>query len=182
MQARLSKKQSLALHCNLVKQTWHTLCASKLCDIELCVSEGDDAFFKALIPPPKLTSQHGYDLGQRMHNAIEAGLQNYQSVLLVGSDCPSIDEAYLFRALKALEEKPVVVGPAEDGGYVLIGMKYIQPKIFEHVSWGTAQVLAQTRQGLVQEKREWTELPTLADIDRPVDLSHIKNLAEMLTL
>lgn len=105
-----------------------------------------------------------------MYRAILGGLARHDRVILVGSDCPWIDRAYLQSALAALETAPLVLGPALDGGYVLIGARQIRPELFSRISWGTEVVLAQTRMRLEELGWRWRELPALRDVDRPEDL------------
>jgi hypothetical protein len=119
----------------------------------------------------RLSRQQGTDLGERMYNAIRAGLESHAGVILVGSDCPGIDTAYLRSAASALEEAPLVFGPATDGGYVLIGARAIAGHIFQGIPWGTGEVFARTRAALRASGSNWAELPRLTDIDRPEDLA-----------
>ncbi|MEE8057625.1 MAG: TIGR04282 family arsenosugar biosynthesis glycosyltransferase [Pseudomonadales bacterium] len=117
--------------------------------------------------------QQGSALGERMCNAGSDALQRSSSVLIIGTDCPYITLDYLRRALVVLEENDCVLGPAEDGGYVLIGLKQAQPDIFAGVNWGSEKVLDQTRARLQQLRLAWGELEVLSDIDRPEDLQKL---------
>ena len=126
-------------------------------------------------------SQNGSNLGERMFHAISEGLLRYRKLVLVGSDCPAIDERYLADALVALDTESLVLGPANDGGYVLIGATHIEASVFQGMSWGSGTVLDETRARLVASGRSWSELNTLSDIDRPEDLplwEAIKNRGE----
>jgi len=173
MQPVLSLEQSLALHCQLVLRTHQTLHREALCQTQLWMSgEDSTGFFQSLKPAPTIKHQQGKDLGERMHSAIETGLQQYQLVVLIGSDCPAITSDYLRAALRALNSDDVVLGPAADGGYVLIAMKKAEQGIFENVDWSTPRVLAQTRRNLAALSLSCLELPVLNDIDRPEDLRH----------
>ncbi|MBQ0721182.1 MAG: TIGR04282 family arsenosugar biosynthesis glycosyltransferase [Gammaproteobacteria bacterium] len=177
MQPQLSVEQSLALHCDLVRRTHQTIHRAALCQSQLWISGEDSAgFFQSLQPLPTIKHQRGADLGQRMHSAIATGLGHWQSVLLIGSDCPAINRNYLRQCLLALETVDVVLGPAEDGGYVLIAMKTAAPGVFDGVSWSSPQVLAQTRARLAALQLSYFELPVLNDIDRPEDLVHLEGL------
>ena len=102
--------------------------------------------------------------------AIAAGLKEYKAVLLVGSDCPGMDAAYLQRARAALERVPVVLGPATDGGYVLVGSRVDRIDMFEDIPWGTEEVMCLTRKRLRDAGLSWLEMEPLADIDVPEDL------------
>jgi glycosyltransferase A (GT-A) superfamily protein (DUF2064 family) len=89
--------------------------------------------------------------------------------ILVGSDCPPLDADYLARAARALADHDAVLGPAEDGGYVLIGLA--RPvEAFDGIAWGAPSVLAVTRERLAAQQATWHELPVLWDVDREVDL------------
>lgn len=90
------------------------------------------------------------DLGYRMLCALNDGLARFPAVIIVGSDCPSVDPAYLHQAITALETTDLVLGPAEDGGFVLIGARRTVPDMFRDVSWGTDQAL---RHSLAQFER-----------------------------
>lgn len=114
--------------------------------------------------------QQGRQLGERMGYAAAQGLQIADAVIIIGSDCPALDSVYLDAAIAALKSHPVVLGPAVDGGYVLIGLKQADPQVFADVDWGSGQVLEQTRRNLQRSATAWFELETLADIDRPEDL------------
>lgn len=126
-----------------------------------------------------LRAQIGDDLGQRMGAAfaIHAG-----PMLLIGSDCPALQEAHLSAAAAVLIErrggaKDAVFIPAEDGGYVLVGLRCPQPGLFDGIDWGTERVMAQTRQRLLTLGLRWLELPALWDVDRPADLARLATLA-----
>ena len=178
MQPVLSVAQSLALHCQLVRRTHQTLHREALCQTQLWVS-GDDSegFFQSLQPLPEVKCQRGVGLGERMHSAIASGLQQKQSVVLIGSDCPAINSDYLRQAFLALENFDVVLGPAADGGYVLIAMKDAEREVFRAIDWGTSRVLIQTRERLAALQLSCFELSVLNDIDRPEDLVLLKGLA-----
>ncbi len=118
--------------------------------------------------------QAGADLGARMAHALADGLQRARRVVLVGSDCPGLDAAGLRVALAALAGHEVVLGPAEDGGYVLVGLRR-PADIFTGIDWGSERVLAQTRQRLRAQGLRWHELPVLWDLDRPADLARYQN-------
>ncbi len=178
MQPELSPEQSLSLHCQLVKHTYQTLTNSALAAIELWTAGSDKSkFFPALSPAPALRKQLGADLGTRMHHALLDGLQRYESVVLVGSDCPLWTQALLQEALKALAGgMDCVLGPATDGGYVLIGLGRGNIQLFTDIDWGTDQVLAQTRVRLGQLGWRWHELTPLPDLDTAEDLNLFESL------
>ena len=174
MQPTLSAQQACALHTDLLLWVCRTLCEAKQATVELWVSgERKHPAFEACeaLGIDGLHSQCGGNLGDRMFNAISESLGHYQKVILVGSDCPQIDADYLRRALQALDHNPLVLGPATDGGYVLIGATAIKAALFQGISWGTDSVFDETVRRIEGQGIGWSELPPLADIDRPEDLS-----------
>jgi rSAM/selenodomain-associated transferase 1 len=169
---------ALDLHCQLVRHTYTRLHDSRIAPVELWVS-GDvtHPLFGELRhgheTPVHL--QRGGDLGERMNHALTEALRDSDYAVLVGSDCPVIDGAYLDAAFAALENgSDVVIGPAQDGGYVLIGMRQPYPDIFVDMEWGTDTVLARTRERLGALDCNWLELPELWDVDRKADLEKLK--------
>jgi hypothetical protein len=175
MMPLLSAQAACALHHELTLWTCRQLLASRLGDVELAVA-GDDThvLFEQCraLGAVAVSRQRGADLGEKMYHAISAGLQRYAAVLLVGSDCPAIDPAYLADAVAALATAPVVLGPAVDGGYVLIGARRITQRVFQGIPWGTAEVYRTTTRALTESGLAWVTLPTLHDIDTPADLVH----------
>lgn len=170
----LSAEQACTLHSELVLWTCRKLVESGYGAVELAVT-GDPAhpLFERCraYGVAAVTRQRGEGLGERMFNALMAGLASHARVVLVGSDCPSIDRSYLAAALRGLERQALVLGPADDGGYVLVGARSVCPEMFEGIAWGTDRVYAETARRLRQLGREWAVLPPLADIDRPQDLT-----------
>ena len=170
---RLTPEQALALHCELVLWTAGALVQADLGSVELAVA-GDvqHRLFERCraLGVNALVGQHGEDLGERMYNALASGLERFERVVLVGSDCPGIDRDYLVQALEGLDRADIVLGPATDGGYVLIGVRTVCRELFEGIPWGTSAVFAETERRL--DRLDWSRvtLPPLADIDRPEDL------------
>jgi uncharacterized protein len=118
------------------------------------------------------------DLGTRMAAALAHALAETDRAVLIGSDCPEYDAAYLGAAFEALAQCDAVIGPAADGGYVLIGLRRVDAALFAGIPWGTETVLDDTRRALRRLGRAWHELPTRRDVDRPQDLAHFPNLLE----
>jgi rSAM/selenodomain-associated transferase 1 len=119
-----------------------------------------------------LRTQRGADLGERMAHAASVSLAQGAPAIIIGTDAPDLDVAYLARASAALQSNDAVVGPAEDGGYVLIGVSRELP-IFTGVPWSTPQVLARTRERLAGAGARWTELPTTWDVDTADDYARL---------
>jgi glycosyltransferase A (GT-A) superfamily protein (DUF2064 family) len=89
----------------------------------------------------------------------------YQRVIIIGSDCPGIDSDYLQAALVALENDDVVIGPALDGGYTLLGMRSFIPSLFTDVAWSTAEVLPTTLARAAAADKTVHKLKPLSDVD-----------------
>lgn len=124
-----------------------------------------------------LHRQQGNDLGERMANALASSIPN--STVLIGTDCPSLTVALIQNAFTALQQYQVVLGPAEDGGYVLIGMHQKLPELFVDVPWGSSSVLKTTRSRLDNLELKWYELPTQWDVDRPEDLVRLERIFKL---
>ncbi len=123
-------------------------------------------------PGPFLRPQGPGDLGQRMERALGEALQEGASrVILVGTDLPGLTDQHLNRALEALNERDLVLGPATDGGYYLVGLTRPAPEIFSGISWGGPRVLAQTLAAAQTAGLEPALIPGLSDLDRPEDLA-----------
>lgn len=93
--------------------------------------------------------QYGTDLGERMKNAFAEGFEDgYEKIAIIGSDLFDINSKDLEKAFEALESNQVVIGPAEDGGYYLLGMTKLREELFENKTWGTDTVLKETKENL----------------------------------
>jgi rSAM/selenodomain-associated transferase 1 len=123
-----------------------------------------------------LRTQQGEDLGERLRTAAEDALGRADAVLLVGADIPGLDAAYCASALAALSDSDAVLGPAEDGGYVLLGLKAPAPGLFRDMPWGGDGVAAITRRRIASLGWRCSELETLWDLDRPDDLLRYRRL------
>lgn len=126
------------------------------------MDEWDSRFFAKKL-------QNGISLGQRMKNAFDEILCSHRKGVLIGSDCPGITPDLLELANELLEHTDVVLGPAMDGGYYLLGMKKTHAHLFTKMPWSTEKVLPETRQRLKDAGLRWDELPVLADIDKAED-------------
>ena len=176
LQPPLSAEQAAALHGLMVKRACSELAGAGLGPVELWV-DGDAS--APLFEECKAMGIHSLhrqpdgDLGQRMAHIARRALRKHDAVILVGSDCPALDAAYLKAARDALAAAPLVLGPAQDGGYVLAGMRVFRPGLFAKIPWGTAGVLAATLAAAKREGLAAAQLPPLPDIDRPEDLRHL---------
>lgn len=115
--------------------------------------------------------QSGEDLGAKMKNSFyDAFENNYRKVVLIGSDIYDLESYHINEAFKKLDTNDVVMGPALDGGYYLIGLKKMHPKIFDNKKWGSSTVRKDTLKNL--EKVDVHLLPILNDVDVIEDIEH----------
>lgn len=122
-----------------------------------------------------LHAQRGADLGARMLHALRGALRRHGAAILIGTDCPALRPADLQRAARALAAgHDAVFAPAEDGGYALIGLRRVTHRLFENITWGEAQVFAETRARLEALGWRWKALRTVWDVDRPQDLERLR--------
>ncbi|MUU78786.1 TIGR04282 family arsenosugar biosynthesis glycosyltransferase [Winogradskyella endarachnes] len=117
------------------------------------------------------TVQHGTDLGERMMNAFKEGFEaGYKKIVLIGSDLPDINASHISKGIDALDTSDVVFGPAEDGGYYLVGMSQLEATIFTNKPWSQPNLLTKTLQELHNNNVSVSTLDTLNDIDTYEDL------------
>lgn len=110
-------------------------------------------------------------LGDRMYLDFQRAYDDgYQEIVVIGADCPSIDASVLNRAFTTLKSHDVVIGPATDGGYYLIGMHSPQREMFQDITWGTPQVLEQSLTNFERLRLHVAQLDTRPDVDEPADL------------
>lgn len=147
---------------------------ARICPVELRIAlEPEHEFFlpylenRAAIVKP----QNEGDLGQRMAAAFDEALSEKDFVIAIGGDCVSINAAYLLEAAQLLAaDQDVVFGPAEDGGYILLGMQQLYPEAFRDIPWGEAGVLAASVQKLEQSHVNYSLLGVGWDVDTLEDL------------
>ncbi len=121
--------------------------------------------------PWRVGRQFGADLGMRMQAAIAQRLnEGAKKVVVVGTDTPWMGRARIERALAQLEDHDVVLGPAEDGGYYLVGARKVVREMFSGLPWGTDRVLPRTILALKRARVRYSLLPEDFDLDRPADL------------
>jgi rSAM/selenodomain-associated transferase 1 len=120
-----------------------------------------------------LTAQGDGDLGARMSRAFDRAFSEYQAVIIIGTDAPSLQAKHLQEAAQALNTHGAVFAPAHDGGYVMVGLSRAMPSLFQGVAWSTSEVMAQTRAKLATLNENCFELPAFFDIDEASDLQHL---------
>ena len=175
---RLGAQGAADLHAKLVEHTMSTAQAVGGVELELHAYGGSDAFLRACADThdAAIVEQCGRDLGERMHHAFTRALEidRCDRAVLIGSDCPALTAGHLSLAFEALRAGcDAVLSPAEDGGYVLIGLTRVAPELFSDIPWSTEVVMAQTRERLLRPGWSWRELETLWDVDRPADYDRL---------
>ena len=155
----LGEQGAARLHARLVRRAVGTARAARLGAVELVWAR----------------RQRGADLGERMRHALARALRRAPRAILIGADCPALRARDLRRAARWLAGgADAVFAPAEDGGYALIGLRRVSPRLFAGVAWGGAQVMAQTRERLAALGWRWRELPAVWDVDRPEDYRRLQ--------
>ncbi len=116
------------------------------------------------------------NLGEKMKQAFKTEFENgAKKVVIIGSDCPEIETSILEKTFKELDTHQIVIGPAVDGGYYLLGMNTFYPFLFEDKPWSTAEVYSQSVGAIQKHKLDYFTLPTLRDIDTEEDYILLKN-------
>ena len=123
----------------------------------------DNAYQKAL--------QKGQDLGERMHNAFATGFASgYDSICIIGTDCYGLTASVIEDAFNVLRATDAVIGPAEDGGYYLLGLRKLHPELFVKKNWSTSSVFKDTLENFESRGITYGMLPLLRDVDVEDDL------------
>lgn len=162
-------------------QTYKKLCKAVITSTQACQADHIEIwttenpqsseatrFFDAF--SVSVCEQQGEDLGARMRFSLKHGFQQHSMVVVVGADAYSLNSEYLDLALATLDDVDVVIGPALDGGYILIGMSQFVPAIFERISWGSDRVLSETVSILKTLPVSFSLLPDRWDIDTLEDV------------
>jgi len=162
---RLGAWGAARLHARLVRHALRTARAARCGPVELHLTRPHSLFKGARL-------QRGRDLGERMYRALSKAKK---PAILIGTDCPALAPADLRRAARWLRGGcDVVLAPAEDGGYALIGARRVSRRLFEDIAWSTPRVYAQTVEKL--RGHRWRALRTVWDVDRPEDLERLRSL------
>ena len=173
---RLGEWGAAQLHLRLTANALRCARAAGCGPVSLHLSEGNSRFRSACL-------QRGADLGGRMERALHAALRRHRAAILIGADVPALRPADLVRAARALVAGyDAVLGPAEDGGYVLIGLRRPLAGVFSGMAWGTDSVYAATVARLAATGCRWRALRPLWDVDRPADLARLRALRSPSTL
>jgi len=139
--------------------------------------DGQEEAFEAVERQGSLMiSQHGNDLGERLYHCFADLFESgFDSVIVIGGDSPTVPMDFLMDAFNLLENpQDFVLGPAEDEGYYLIGLRSLDRRIFEDIPWGSSGVLTATRERAVEQGLNLRLLPVWYDVDSPQDLDRLR--------
>ncbi|WP_026945659.1 TIGR04282 family arsenosugar biosynthesis glycosyltransferase [Algoriphagus marincola] len=175
----LGDHKALEIYDRLCKFT-HRICSQVAVDKFL--------YYSNFVPEdkPRYGSYHfkvqtGIGLGERMSNAFsDLFSAGYQKVLIIGTDCAEINPELFLEAFETLNHRDVVIGPAEDGGYYLLGMSQYFPQLFHDVNWSTSEVIYQTKSNIKSIGISYSELAVRSDIDTLEDWQKMKSLIDEL--
>lgn len=146
----------------------------------LCYTPADEieAFEAADLDGCLLLAQRGQDMGERLANCCADLLSSgFHSLVILGADSPTVQPEVVYEAFEQLTQpSAVVVGPATDGGYYLLGLNQLHPELFAQINWGSAEVLAQTQARAAALQLTVSLLPAGLDIDIPADLESLQQL------
>jgi rSAM/selenodomain-associated transferase 2/rSAM/selenodomain-associated transferase 1 len=154
------------------------VCAQRLCDLEVRFSGGDIKQMSRLYGTEwRFAPQLGADLGERLEQSVDvATSEGAKRVLVIGTDCPELETATLVEAFDRLAQADLVLGPALDGGYYLIGLNGKRTEFFREIDWGTDRVLQQSLERARQSRCKIHQLRPLSDVDYPEDLLACRRL------
>lgn len=173
LMSEFSESEAAGLHQELATETLQDCLevAKRVPEVKLelwCSPDTHHPFFEKFEQKGyALHRQEGVNLGAKMHRGFA---KKSIKTLLIGTDCPPIDVAYLLDAIEKLAVSEVVLAPAEDGGYGLIGLQEPNACLFEGVAWSTDQVLAQTLRRCEEQGLKAELLPQIWDVDYPEDV------------
>jgi hypothetical protein len=176
----LGAEGAAALQARLIERTVATAASARIGPVTLWAAPDEThPLFGAMRRQfgVALARQPAGDLGARMHAAVGAA---DGAALVIGTDCPALTADHLHLAAATLRNYDVVVIPADDGGYVLIGLRQPHAALFSGIEWGTATVMDETRRRLQSLTLSWRELLTLWDVDTPHDLERLQREQPLL--
>lgn len=174
----LTPGAAAVLAARLARRALTTAVASGLGPVTLCCApDTSHEFFRVCARQHgvALVDQGEGDLGARMQRALATALEHHRAAVLIGTDVPAMEAADLQAAAAALDDSAdIVLGPAVDGGYWLIGARRVDASLFDGIAWSTADVLATTRARIAALRWRAVEIATRADLDVPTDLERLR--------
>lgn len=170
----LGGREALAIYHTLIEKTLNNVLACRLSTYLFFFPKIDSQILQSY---PSFIShlQKGEDLGSKMFEAFEEILQKHAQAIIIGTDCPYLTPELLAEAQLELEQHDVVIGPAQDGGYYLIGLKENDRKLFTNINWSTDTVFRETISIIEDQQKTYYSLPVLSDIDFEEDWNHYQD-------
>lgn len=174
----LSPEEASLLYRAFLRDLFARLEKLKKVSVTVFFSDGEPAPLRDIMPDRfHLVRQEGESLGERLRNGFRHLLaDNGSMAVIIGSDSPDLPLAFIKRAFLKLKHKDIVLGPASDGGYYLIGLKSPLPELFENVSWGTPSVLEETLQQVRASSLSCALLPLWYDVDDVHSLALLRSM------
>lgn len=171
----LGEKGAVLIHHKMVEHTITQLRSFKG-EIEVHFTGGSQDLMKSWLGNHlRYRKQKGACLGERLHNSMAAAFaESKKKAIVIGTDCPGLTLSHITQAFRLLNHSDLVLGPAYDGGYYLIGLTKPVKKLFQDITWSSNLVYRQTIKAAKQANLETTELEKLSDIDCPADLPQWK--------
>jgi uncharacterized protein len=165
----MGKEKALQVYTRLLA---HTKNITQNLPVKNFVFYADEINNKDLWDGYKKRLQQGNNLGERISHALrEVFNEGYQNICVIGSDCYDLNEAILSSAFEKLYSYDVLIGPATDGGYYLIGMRLFFKNLFDGIAWSSSSVLAETIKKVQQQNLSVHLLPVLNDVDEEKDIT-----------
>jgi rSAM/selenodomain-associated transferase 1 len=182
LMAAVSARDAALLHAAGIADTLRLVRQMRGCD-GIIFAAGGTSYFRRVVKKfgngarVQVLPQRGADLGARMENAFrKCFAKGYREVVVIGTDTPWMGAERVLRAFAELKTVDVVIGPADDGGYYLLGMQKMVPDIFEGIPWSTERVLGLTLEAIARCKLRKKLLRRDFDLDRPEDLRRAAKL------
>jgi len=178
----ITAEQAANLHEELAHDRLKMCTSADLCDVQLwCSPDTEHQFFSDCRQRygVQLHSQSGNDLGERISGALKVLLGQYKKIIIIGTDAPALEIDSIDSSINELEHSDIVLVPAEDGGYVLIGASKHHQDLLIDVPWGSESVLANTVRNIKRLGLEYSLLGKCWDVDRPEDLERYMALRQL---
>ena len=173
----LSARGSLTLYKELLQNTVESArkvkCTKRIMAYES--NGGGNPFLKKIASDFEFYKQKGENLGDKMLDVFKTVLTSNTKAIIIGSDSPNLPKSYIDKAFTELNSNDVVLGPAFDGGYYLIGLKAPHKAIFENIEWSSSSVFRKTLEKAKKSKKKIAVLKPWYDVDRPEDLKYFKS-------
>ena len=165
----LGDEKALSVYKKLVEITYDQI-PTDLLDVLIWFTPAIEKLNHPLHERASFYIQKGDELGSRMVNSFESAFRSgFEKVLIIGTDCPFITADIYRKAIEMLDDNDYVIGPANDGGYYLLGAKESPEEIMKNIEWGTDTVLRSTLKLIEQEGKTHSLLVDLSDIDDAED-------------